>query len=120
MSKKSYTDECLERAKNATEGPWKVTNSEVNMALLFQHKLMQKAIEVEGPNAFVSFQSIGNAKCDAEFIAHARVDVPELAKRLKIACQQLLNIAENEEDKYGFPSRLTELVNTLEFTPEGE
>jgi hypothetical protein len=57
---KTYADQCLERAEKATEGPWSPLSD-----------------------------LIVGCMDDSEFIAHARTDVTELARRLKEACDYL-------------------------------
>jgi hypothetical protein len=76
--KQSYPDICLERAEKATEGPWKlnwgnscITDSTNSESIIFDENCR---------------------KPDAEFIAAARTDVPELVRRLKKACVMLNQI----------------------------
>lgn len=79
--KKTFADLCLERAKKATEAPW-----------------VGDEFEMVAPNAPVmtpGFKKIVWAddyhmnEWDAEFIAFARTALPELAQRLKKACELL-------------------------------
>lgn len=77
---KSYADECLERAKKATEGPWSTLEEgdEVH-AISF--------VEACGDPLHIALST--HTEYDADFISHARTDVPELARRLKRACETL-------------------------------
>ncbi len=89
---RTYIDECLERAEKAFTDPPKLT-----------HKSVQdKCPECKHPSLFDG-QCINNfcisyypsipdrtqEKAYSEFIAHARTDVPELARRLKKAIAAL-------------------------------
>lgn len=65
---KTYPDESLERAEKATEGPWEASCDTVSV-----------------PDQVICYTHNN----DEEFIAHARTDVPELARRLKRACDFL-------------------------------
>lgn len=90
--KKTYADECLERAEKATEGPWESSCDNV---------------------ATSDFHICATYNNDEEFIAHARTDVPELAKRLKIALKELRRAAyaiDNED----YASQFTSIVHELE------
>ncbi len=110
----TYPDECIERAERATRGPWKLTEKKIDIAFL-NKPILTTFYGVDGPNAFVSFQSIGEAKPDAEFIAHSRTDVVELAMRLKRACVILKNL--NHSVIWDDPEELdefNELIDELE------
>ena len=75
--KKTYADECLERAEEATGGPW----SEYQYGVCSE-KVYNSVNE--------RLNICGEVKPrDAEFIAHSRTDVVELARKLKKACDRL-------------------------------
>lgn len=98
--KKTYPDQCLERSEKATEGPW-VTNG--GSAII--------ATDVCGQFGISSIRKKKpKRKQDFTFIAHARTDVPELARRLKKACDAL-------KDAYNLqlhPSNLQDIADELE------
>lgn len=94
----NYIDEVLARAEKATEGPW----------LYRSDNSSKQAIECEEcgnefPEQGYSLRSIDEytvlhgelygmeslCQPNGEFIAHARTDVPELAKRLQIAIRYI-------------------------------
>jgi len=86
---KSYADICIERANVATEGPW------------FQFSSAHEGEPcnyIESDNGCVTtvFTGFENAK----FIAHARTDVPELAKRLKLACEIIKELYDELVEHY--------------------
>ena len=58
----TYPDQCLERADKITKGNWKA-----------------HSIGIRGPSTIHDF----------EFIEHSQIDVPELARRFKKACDFL-------------------------------
>lgn len=70
---KTYADQCLERADKATEGPWNKVDDEYGI------RIPEVKGECEGCIGWLkpAYEE------DAVFIAHARTDVPELARRLK-------------------------------------
>lgn len=80
--KKTYADQCLERAEKATEGPWE--------CLPYGDGTNFLKWQVKDSNYYRAATAIGRET--AEFIAHARTDVPELARRLKEACTILNSI----------------------------
>jgi hypothetical protein len=58
---------------------------------------------------------------DAEFIAHARTDVPELARRLKMACDSLAILKGVIQRKMPVhPDWVQELIDELEAMPGEE
>lgn len=88
----TYADRCLERASRATPGPWK------------SEECITTEYDSNGPDsnrgaspeyyncvAYENSFSVPDPRAiaDAEFIAHARTDVEELAKRLKRACEEI-------------------------------
>ena len=80
---KTYADLCLERALKATEGPWKT------------YKCSYSNGEACGIDPLGGFD-YSMDEChhplsteNADFMSNARTDVPELARRLKIACEEL-------------------------------
>jgi hypothetical protein len=90
----TYADECLERAGKATEGKWEPNNEK-----LF----------IEG------YATLEEQKNNIEFIAHARTDVPELARRLKLSIQIIRQVAnENPELSVGLYILADELEAPLE------
>lgn len=108
---KTYADTCLERAEKATEGPWHTGHlSEVR----FDHADIDSATgETIAEDVFGTYNRV--------FIAHSRTDVPELARRLKVACELLRDI-----EPYLHPNargpwfNIRALVDKLEAIPKGE
>jgi hypothetical protein len=85
--KKSYVDQCLERASLATEGPWMHIAEEVmNTTVHF--------VKAQKNSFCISIRTPTTIEPDAEFIAASRTDVVELAQRLKRACEALREAAE--------------------------
>lgn len=99
---KSYPDTCIERAEKATEGPWK----NVGDCLITEY-------DSNGPDGHRGaspeyYNCTGyeggfpipdnRAVADAEFIAHARTDVPELARRLNTAIRRLRELSVKRRD----------------------
>lgn len=73
----TYLDECIERSEKASS------------TIFWEKKIHGKAKHPPlwhcmGPNT-----NSKQAECDAEFICHARKDVPNLAKRLKKAIEHI-------------------------------
>jgi hypothetical protein len=103
---KTYADQCLERAEKATEAPWRSYD-------IFGPDYG----EVYGPNVATEKLILGSA-ADAEFIAHARTDVPELASRLNYVCAILSQI-ENalRRDMPVHPDYIKEIRQELEAAP---
>lgn len=115
MSKKTYAEECIERANAATEGPWIVYKTDFadhpdGIKSKSEDDIICGSIQYE--------QSGINTKETAEFIAHSRVDVPELARRLQLACQELRTIHDYYTPLYKFheyaQKRSQALVDCLE------
>jgi hypothetical protein len=101
MSKKTYADECLERAEKATIGPWiydlgngEVETSEHRVTICNRAGNLERKQDVEHrygdeiPLEVIKLLQADNND-DMEFIAHARTDVPELARRLNEAIRLL-------------------------------
>lgn len=99
--KKTYADECLERAEKATKGPWEYDsgNGEVEtvphrIAICDRAGNLEREQDVEYrygdhiPEEALELLKTDNYD-DLEFIAKARTDVPELARRLKLAVNDL-------------------------------
>lgn len=99
--KPTYADECLARASRATPGPWKANGNEVKP---------------------IFCDCCAWCSETAEFIAHARTDVVELAKRLKKACDELRAAIPRIEDGFmWYEKELLALAERLEAPPrEGE
>lgn len=106
MSKKSYADQCLERAEKATVGPWKST---------WREDENRNKKQIESTSSIVFGKSF-ILPHDAEFISHARTDVPELARRLKKACEALAKIAywKSDANVCCFPEDCYGLIDELE------
>jgi hypothetical protein len=102
---KSYADTCLERAEKATSGPWEVNS---------------KYDQIWNPST-QEFIGTEDADCPAtQFIVHARADVPELARRLKKACEEL-RLASKAVQAAGLPKVaevMKEIADELESMPE--
>jgi hypothetical protein len=100
----TYANKCLERAEKATKGPWSFRGWTVNA--IYDDDAFPLQVNTE-------FES---AKQDAEFIAHARTDVPELARRLKKACESLRGIGLATGTKY--PDELADELENDQITDE--
>jgi hypothetical protein len=113
--KKTYADVCLERAENATPGPWipqeKIWSNQYADDVYFKYKIVVNKDKEK---------IVGDERTDdsnAEFIASSRSDVPELAKRLKRACEILREIHAH----FSFASKtMNDLADELEAMPEDE
>lgn len=109
MTKSTYAEACLERAEKATEGPW--------------HRVAANVEKSKHGHITTTWTFPDNA----EFIAHARTDVPELARRLDSACDAIRKAAD-ALNGYGtvilsmdpFSKILFDLADELEAMPEGE
>jgi len=111
--KKTYADECLERAEKATEGPWFLVSDLPTYGVAAHPHLNDPVITKNRLYRVPTRTNFGCSEEDAEFIAHAREDVPELARRLKMACEQLRRAERDTwERKYG------DLADELEAIPE--
>lgn len=99
----TYADVCLERAEKATPGNWDVHDG-------------GEYWDIQGPEGLVvSCGREGEVTVgweDAEFIAHARTDLPELARRLKRA----ISIIELLQSSGAYDETIFE----LEAMPEGK
>lgn len=73
---KTYAEVCIERAEKATEGPWHIG---------YVHE--DETADIDGPNLEPIAEEVMPENCS--FIVNARKDVPELARRLKAACEYL-------------------------------
>jgi hypothetical protein len=92
--KKTYADVCLERAEKATEGPFIVIPKDDRCSRYMVSRIPgEKSVEMveQGHPFFIghclSETSDEEARANAELFAHSRTDVPELARRLKKACE---------------------------------
>ena len=108
--KKTYANQCLERASRATQGPWQC--HDLAPTLLEMPK--KKPIRI-------------NDWVDAEFIANSRTDVVELAMRLNKACELLREISlppYNDSDLESLLEtlriRADNLIDELEATLDSE
>lgn len=113
MTKPNYIDQCLERAEKATEGPWKQIGNEV---VSKNHEANIKCYGIA-----LNQQLVNNS----DFIAHARTDVPELARRLKRACLRLREKADTYSHRganvqHHLWDELRELADELEAPLEGD
>lgn len=105
--KKTYADLCLERAEKATEGPWK--NFNANDGMFIENETHRVASTTVSYNSYL----------DGEFIANARTDVPELAKRLNEATEELRRLNEwlveykGIKDQYDTIDSLVEKLETI-------
>lgn len=79
---KTYADSCLERAEKATPGTWTIDFKEPNWFGIESDKDSGDWVVCGDESEFPR-----PTKVNAEFIAHSRQMVPELAKRLKRACE---------------------------------
>lgn len=79
------------RAKAATPGPWN-SHTEVTYNLSGEDMLRGACEHKYAPDSYVGkghFPVSEQADKDAKFIAHARTDIPELIRRLRIAEEAL-------------------------------
>jgi hypothetical protein len=105
--KKTYTDECLERTKIATEGPWKTYKTH---DASFADGIRQEQTQEDIICGSIDYEQRGvYTQADAEFIAHARTDVPELARRLNRAIEAL----KSQVGQYDIPL-FKDLIEELE------
>lgn len=107
--KKTYADECIERAVKATEGPWEY--------ILDENWIDSNSGLVVNPSC--GNLDKGHRITNGEFIAHSRVDVPELARRLKVSIA--MNRTLIKRVQWGDPEELNtvnEHINQLEIVPE--
>lgn len=97
----TYADECLERAEKATYGPW--------VSVTCSNNLMA----IRDAGGLYVHSGYFNFITDAEFTAAARTDVPELARRLKKACELLRQFMMDEHSTRDY-SEVDELEAPLE------
>lgn len=81
MSNKTYADECLERSEKATSGPWEQIGGGA------------VSTRITTPDEVITVRNTNKPFEDGQFIASARTDVPELAKRLNRAITALKEAA---------------------------
>lgn len=120
--KQSYADLCLKRAKKATKGPW-VWRKDVMQAI---RVCIEPCDGTCGAETIIETDSgyYPPRANDKEFIAHARADIPELARRLKRAIQGLnhLNsvawLKTTYKTKNGVKRNLKQFIDELEAIPE--
>jgi len=85
--------EIRERAEAATEGPWEV-----------KEKFAMTSVRTQDPTARLGFRLVAQVPLrvedtsDAEFIAHARTDVPRLVEALEAVLKALDHAATAELD----------------------
>lgn len=90
--RRTFADQCLDRAETATEGPW---STGVNKPWIVLPAVNMDEYAIAACDRFRNNNELDYPREDnAQFIAHARTDVPELARRLKRACTLLRIIHE--------------------------
>lgn len=103
----NYIDDCLERAQKATPGPWQQFSNTVEGT---------SCNYIESDRGWVTTVFTGFK--NADFIAHARTDVEELAKRLKKAIEACRTEAKLEAATAGpfgpFGEKWNKLADELE------
>lgn len=136
---KSYADVCLERAEKASYGPVEWRSYPDKDRFILCHK--------DSPTPYAILQARGDKLCVpdkddghvisyikpdhglAQFITQAVNDVPELARRLKIACDELRFVGEYYAKVYNAnpafvilnsPNKHVMLANALEEMPESK
>lgn len=132
----SYADLCIERAGKASEGPWKhesfqsgseyvgmrnalpgrpfnPDHSDAN-GYMGAHMFLYNAPKFKESYELLKVEKNNNA----EFIAHARTDVPELARRLKSACDALRKSEAFLADIGWSAGTLVRMAELLEAMPE--
>lgn len=82
------------RAEKATPGPWELWGDDDEMVGVVVCEMWPTKVKVARSNAIVPFANTPDVLDNAEFIAHAREDVPALCDALKSACAALREIAE--------------------------
>lgn len=101
----NYIDLCIERAEKATEGPWEYDGED----------LLIPSTPKEGKKCYGFVAHDEQRQNDFPFIAHSRTDVPELARRLKKACEYL-----RLESVCSRKKILNTIADELEAMPEGK
>lgn len=96
MKKKTYAEVCIERAKLANEGPWTAAACGDDY---------RKVVGGSGWAIVIDVSPM-----DADFIAASRTDVPELAKRLQRACDELRTYSKYV---YGIDSMLADELEDM-------
>jgi hypothetical protein len=92
MSKKTFADICIDRSERATDGPWEAISDLPSWAVA---SLSAQTDVVSTVNRKYRVPYRTNLGCDindADFIAQARTDVPELARRLQKAINKLREV----------------------------
>jgi hypothetical protein len=107
IMKKTYADICIERADKASKEPWKqYQNGDAPWPDGIQDRDGNEVI-----GSTISYEQTGvYLKENAEFIAKARSDVPELARRLKRAVNYMRKLNDPVCNK---------IADELEAMPEG-
>jgi hypothetical protein len=94
--KKTFADECLELAEKATPGEWRIdqtySDSRPDAVTLSPGYWFSPGNYSKAMDERCNDQTQRNA----QFIAAARTMVPELARRLKLACDELRSAVPNE------------------------
>lgn len=89
----NYIDEVLARAEKATPGPWFYAYEYTSIVTRGPQLGATGCCTSEGPGWFsIDLDGDclgGESSANAGFIAHARTDVPELARRLKRAIREM-------------------------------
>lgn len=107
--KLTYADECLARAEKATPGPWKVGYEDGSGS--FNEERDSFAISSTSNSECVFHGKLSDNPHDCEFVAAARTDVPELARRLSLAIESM-KVAVKFID--GDTSLINKLIEELE------
>ena len=119
---KSYIDQILERAEKATEGPWDVEYGvSMRTAWAFMsRKSREYILRLDGGENCKIDEETGQVEETLEFIAHARSDVPELARRLIRACDELrrTGIEFRRLGDYDSANAYSMIADELEAMPE--
>lgn len=130
---KTYADACLERAEKATPGPWK-TDPDCSV---YSKTEMWDSIDQPSISAMIVGRTVFDTHYgtrqlnDCDFIAHARTDVPELAKmviqletenivlrgKVKKACEALRHA---DQDHYDDIKHFEKIADELESMPVEE
>ena len=117
--KKTFADICLERAEKATVGPWTHSSTCHQVNHVYSEHQGFIVSDLVGSIAKIRSGRYEFQKLNGEFIAHARTDVPELARRLNKSIEIGKNLAMALEQR-GFASAPL-LVHLLELEKvEGE
>lgn len=129
--KKTYIDECLERANAAYPGPWEwiIDNKSHSTTLNSNYKddpyfaSIDESLILDDGSSNGEYQPVIDSDSpNGIFIKHSRTDVPELCMRLKLAIEAIKqSIARADDCGDSYNSRpIRDVLVKLEAPLEGE